>query len=180
MPGSDSPSSRIPWLKLGVETFFVILGVFLALALDEWRQARREREVVVLALQNIQAEIEDNRKQVREALAYHRELLGRLEKTPRMKNVAFRLAILRNNAWQAAQSSQAAARMDFPSVAAFSKMAELQELYQGVLANLMPLIYAKGSGSGQESPASIFHDLIYFEQMLLQAYDEAERVIPKD
>src|SRR5689334_25267935 len=111
MSVSDRSSSRIPWLKLGVETLFVVLGVLVALAVDEWREARRDQEVVRLALQNLRAEIRANRPEVERALAHHREQLRRLEKTPGI-GVAIRPAMIRNNAWQAAQSSQAAAHMD--------------------------------------------------------------------
>src|SRR5689334_1760879 len=139
----DSPSSRIPWLKFGLETFFVVLGVLLALALDEWRQGRRDQEVVVLALRNIRNEIQANRPEVQRALDLHRELLGRLKEAPEI-SVPLQPAMIRNNAWQAAQSSQAAARMDFSSVAALSKMEELQEDYQSLLAGVMPNIYQVG------------------------------------
>jgi hypothetical protein len=33
MPQSDRTSSRLPWLKLGAETFFVLLGVLLVVPL---------------------------------------------------------------------------------------------------------------------------------------------------
>jgi type II secretory pathway pseudopilin PulG len=171
---SDRSSSRIPWLKLGAETFFVVLGVLLALALDEWRQDRREQEVVTLALQNIRSEIQENREEIRRTLSYHRDLLARLEKTPGMP-VAFKPAILRNSAWQAAQSSQAAARMDFSAVAAFSKMKDRQDLYQGFSTQVLPMVYQPGRPSRM-----ILSDFAFVEGMLLQAYDEAERAIPKD
>lgn len=173
---SDRSSSRISWLKIGVETFFVVLGVLLALALDEWRQGRRDQEVVVLALQNIRDEIQANRKEVRRALAYHRDQMRRLEEKPEAV-VALRPAMIRNNAWQAAQSSQAAARMDFSSVAAFSKMEEIQDAYQELLAGVMPTIYKKGE---QPVMSLILQDLAWFEESLLRVYDEAERAIPTD
>lgn len=171
---SDPPSSRIPWLKLGVETFFVVLGVLLALALDEWRQGRRDQEVVRLALQNIRQEIQGNRIEARRALAHHHDLLRRLEATPGI-GVALKPAMIRNNAWQAAQSSQAAARMHFSSVAAFSKMEELQDAYQGLLAGVMPTIYQVDQ---RPAMALVVQDLAWFEETLLKVYDEAERAIP--
>ena len=176
MPQNDRPPSRIPWLKLGAETFFVLLGVLLALALDEWRQGRREQEVVVLALENIRNEIRANRPEVQRALTHHRDLLRRLEETPGI-GVALRPAMIRNNAWQAAQSSQAAARMDFSSVAAFSKMEEFQEDYQNLVAGVMPTIYQLDQRAAMPL---ILQDLAWFDERLLQVYDEAERAIPKD
>lgn len=176
MPQSDRSSSRIPWLKLGAETFFVLLGVLLALALDEWRQGRREQEVVVLALQNIRSEIQANRPEVGRALAHHRDLLRRLEETPGI-GVAIKPAMIRNNAWQAAQSSQAAARMDFSSVAAFSKMEEIQNDYRSLLAGVMPTIYQVDQ---RPTMPLILQDLAWFEERLLQVYGEAERAIPSD
>ena len=176
MPQNDRPSSRIPWLKLGAETFFVLLGVLLALALDEWRQGRRDQEVVVLALENIRDEIQANRSEVRRALAHHRELLRRLEKTPGM-GVALQPAMIRNNAWQAAQSSQAAARMDFSSVAAFSEMEELQDVYQRLLAGVMPTMYQVNQ---RPTMPLVLQDLVWFEEQLLKVYDEVERAISSD
>lgn len=176
MPETGDRSSRIPWLKLGVETFFVVLGVLLALALDEWRQDRREQEVVVLALQNIREEIRSNRAEVQRALGHHLDLLRRLKETPDMA-VALRPAMVRNNAWQAAQSSQAATRMDFSAVAAFSRMEELQEVYHRLLAGVMPNIYLVNE---QPEMSLFLHDLVWFEQGLLKVYEEAERAISKD
>jgi hypothetical protein len=176
MPVTSDRSSRIPWLKIGAETFFVLLGVLLALALDEWRQDRREQAVVVLALENIRNEIQANRPEVRRALAHHRDLLRRLEETPGI-GIALQPAMIRNNAWQAAQSSQAAARMDFSSVAAFSKMEEIQEDYQSLLAGVMPLLYQMDQRSAMPL---IVQDLVWFDERLLEVYDEVERAIPKD
>lgn len=163
----------IPWLQIALETFFVITGVLLALGLDEWRQERRDRQLVELALRNIRAEMEENRAAVGEAVAYHQDLIDRLQKDPGMDGVPFRPAILRNNAWEAAQSSQAAAKMDFAVIAAVSEMEELQDHYQMLLNGIMPQIY----GSGIQIRLPVLMDLLSFERMLLQIYDETERAL---
>jgi hypothetical protein len=167
-------SHRIPWLQIGVETFFVVLGVLLALAVDEWRENRRDQAVVSLALQNLREEIRANRPEVQRALAHHRDQQRRLEETPGI-GVALKPALVRNNAWQAAQTSQAAAHMDFSSVAACSKLEELQGNYQSLLAGVMPSLYRL---EDRPSMPLVLQDLIWFEEKLLQAYDETERAIP--
>ena len=67
--------------------------------------------------------------------------------------------------------------MDFSAVAAFSKMEELQKVYQRLLAGVMPSLYLKDQ---RPEMALVLQDLVWFEQGLLQAYDEAERAIPAD
>jgi hypothetical protein len=174
MSVSDRSSARIPWLQIGVETFFVILGVLLALGLDEWREGQRDQKVVALALQNIRGEIQANRLEVQRALSHHRDLLRRLEATPGI-GVALKPAMIRNNAWQAAQSSQAAGHMNFSSVAACSKLEELQGDYQSLLAGVMPSIYRP---EDRPSMPLVLQDLVWFEKKLLEVYGETERAIP--
>lgn len=173
MPVTHRKLSGIPWLQIALETFFVITGVLLALALDEWRQGRRDQELVTQALRNIRTEMEENRTTVREAVSYHRDLIDRLQKDPESVGaVPFRPAIIRNNAWEAAQSSQAAAKMDFGVIAAISEMEELQDHYQKLVAGVMPQIYGPATGR-----LSILMDLHSFERMLLKVYDETERAL---
>lgn len=174
MSVSHRKLSGIPWLQIALETAFVIAGVLLALAVDEWRQGRRDQELVALALRNIHAEMEENRATVQEALSYHRDLIARLQKDPENTGgTPYRPAIIRNNAWEAAQSSQAAAKMDFGVIAAVSGMEELQDHYQKLVQGVMPQVY--GSGSTVRLP--ILLDLLSFEKMLLEVYDETERAL---
>ncbi|HWM95189.1 MAG TPA: hypothetical protein VN493_30825 [Thermoanaerobaculia bacterium] len=170
----DHPPARIPWLQIGIETFFVITGVLLALAVDEWRQGRRDQQLVDLSIRNIREEIDSNRKEVRRALQHHQELLALGEERPKGVDFGTKPAIIRNNAWEAAQASQAAAKMDFTLVAAISKMEEAQDTYQKLVGSALPLVYQNLSEGAR---MSILYDLSYFENMLLQVYDETERVI---
>lgn len=174
MPISTRKLSGIPWLQIALETSFVITGVLLALALDEWRQERRDQEVVQLALRNIRAELEENRAAVQEAVSYHEELISRLQNDPQsLDAVPFKPAIIRNNSWEAAQASQAAGKMDFAVIAAVSEMEELQDHYQRLLQAVISQVYRPAVAVRQP----ILMDLLSFERMLLQAYDETERVL---
>ena len=76
------------------EAFFVVLAVVLALAANEWRQGRADREQARGALASIVEELEANRQAVSESLQYHQ---SRLELIVRMQ-----------------QSSQAPDGRDFP------------------------------------------------------------------
>lgn len=172
MPATLRKLSGVPWLQIALETFFVITGVLLALALDEWRQERRDQELVALALRNIRTELEENRASVQEAISYHQDLYARLQKNPNMDGFPFKPAIIRNNSWEAAQSSQAAAKMDFAVVAAVSEMEELQDHYQKLIMGVMPQVY--GPIAGRQP---IIADFVSFEKMLLKVYDETERAL---
>ncbi|HEV7489949.1 MAG TPA: hypothetical protein VGO25_04030 [Rhodanobacteraceae bacterium] len=52
--------------ELGVQTFAVVLGILLALAIDDWRKERETRESTAAAMSAIRAELETNSGQVAE------------------------------------------------------------------------------------------------------------------
>ena len=52
--------------ELGVQTFAVVLGILLALAIDDWRKERETRESTAAAMNAVRAELEANREQAGE------------------------------------------------------------------------------------------------------------------
>lgn len=79
-PAADTaPPPRKAWFErapinlgeLGVETIAVVIGILLALTIDGWFDARKDRETVASALQSIRAEIARNREA---ALKHQRHL----------------------------------------------------------------------------------------------------------
>ena len=53
--------------ELGVQTFAVVLGILLALAIDDWRKERETRESTAAAMSAVRAELESNHEQVAES-----------------------------------------------------------------------------------------------------------------
>lgn len=82
---------RLP--DLAIEAVAIVLSVLLALALDGWRQERRDRATVVRVIDEVRAEIVHNREAVERAVEYH-EPLARNLREGRHRIAAFALADL--------------------------------------------------------------------------------------
>src|SRR5687768_9708734 len=75
---SHTPERRPRWRELAgpamFEAAFVVLGVILALAANEWRETRVHRAEAASARTAIANELRENRRLLDSSRAYHREL----------------------------------------------------------------------------------------------------------
>ena len=76
MQATDQRS--IDWRTLLLEVFFIVLGVVLALAANDWREHSSNLRRADTALESIRDELDTNRQAVDEALAYHAHLFDTL------------------------------------------------------------------------------------------------------
>jgi len=170
----------------------IVLSVLLGLALNEWRQERSNRELADTALANCLREIEQNRGQLSSKLPIHREVFGRLreivmreDEMPGLPAVmaevmpeeGLQLPVLRDVAWQTAQSTGALRHMDFDEVTGLS------ELYLGQTHGLMATVDRFGDrlfshrsfdDEGREETLQLFmflfQELVSQEEFLLITY----------
>jgi hypothetical protein len=66
-------------VRLVAEMGVIIFSVLLALLVNEWRQAQTRNATVKTVLEAVRAEAEANRAQLAGALAYHRDLIAKLQ-----------------------------------------------------------------------------------------------------
>lgn len=179
---------RIPVASILLEASFVVLGVFLALALNEWRGAAHERDRAALARESLVDEVRANREAVREARDYHAALRDSLyardadrPPTPRMFPRGFvRPATARTTAWDAATAADAVAAMDYGEVLVFSDLYAAQERYATAAEQGGRVIYQALYDAGADGVAANARNLIhlvsayqYLEEGLLRDYDRA-------
>lgn len=176
---------KIPTLLL--EAFSVVLAVLLALAVDQWREDRGNRDLARLARDRITSELASNRAELEAAASRHQEILASLEKgladlneltTGQSWEMNFPIAILSSSAWQTAQATQAVHHLDFDWVVRVSKAHDVQELYLAGQARVVEHISSLDSG-GTQVPASILGGLRSriatvrdLELGLLEAYED--------
>lgn len=186
----DRPA-RIPWRQIFLESFFVVLGVVLALAANEWRRSANERALAREAENGIIAEFETNREAVRNAAVYHLALtdslmryLGqtggpRREVHPGLFSRGFvSPAPLLSTAWEAASATGAVNRMSYDRVLAYATMYQRQEEYavqsHQVAEMLYGALFEKGIGGvvgNAQNLQSILSTFWYRECQLLGRYD---------
>lgn len=190
MPSSHRPNS---WLSLLLESFFVVLGVVLALGANEWREARQRDAHAQQALASIQEELQTNRTAITQALDYHLYLADTLSTLARYNHRAnhepvYPQANLFNRgyvhpttlvytAWETAQATNAIETMDFDLLLSISRMYENQKRYddqgQMVGAQIYQTLFTEGRHGilrNYENHLSILSTFWYRECTLLQDY----------
>jgi hypothetical protein len=132
-------AARVPAVVRDV--LLVVLGAALALAVDEWRDARQRAERVRVALAGIRDELRENARRIEAARVRHRRVadtLGALvargaRPTPQVwMNPMFNPALVTSTAWEAARETGALADMPLPTVLRLAPAYEAQERYRAL------------------------------------------------
>lgn len=66
------------WFALGLEFFAILLGVLLALSVDEWREEREIQRNIDVAIERLNGEILENHEEIRQSLAIIEERFPKL------------------------------------------------------------------------------------------------------
>ena len=202
MAAGDKKQAR-PRRSVGgllLEVFFIVLGVMIALAANEWREQRALDTRTNTALENIRLEILRNQQTMQQRLPYHEALRDSLENyLPELRGVSFqqvserRLGMQRglffllvyDAAWQAALTSEVLSNVDYETLTVLSTIYQVQAYLKTV----------EERTAGIMTPANLQRENLYFafllfrptirdivglEQNLLSLYDEAlQRLNPE-
>jgi hypothetical protein len=185
----------IDWRPILLEAFFVVLGVVLALAANEWRQAIADRRSAATALESIREELDANRQSVLRSLRYHLQLSDTLRVI--MRQAATRRdsasppdirvftqgfvhpAQLLGTAWETAAATDAVRHIAHDDVLVLARIYDQQRRYATQSEQIGALIYgeifARGTGAvirNYANLASIIAAFWYRECELLLGYDQ--------
>jgi hypothetical protein len=127
------------WIKLKVseiilQAIVVVFSILLALAVDEWRSTKAQKELAVQAYNSIFSELKENQKELISGITENDSILAVIvrqlrSKTPRKEGIPFSLVQLSSAAWQTAQGTQALQLIDFPRLIKIAQVYELQSQY---------------------------------------------------
>lgn len=202
-PAGRYERRSLRWRPLLVEALFVMLGVALALAADQWREGVNQRRRAATALASIRQELEANRQAVEQSLSYHsgnfqalRTLRQRAAAAPqgggavpqpdaRMFSRGFVApAQLLFTAWEAAHAADLIGHMEYSDVLALASIYEQQRSYVGQSERIGELIYSRLFDEGFEGMLSnyanlntIIGALSYRECQLLAGYTGASAAL---
>lgn len=165
------------------EAFFVVLGVVLALAANQWREERAAQRQADSALASILEEMQTNQAVVADSLDYHSQLLEMIrtteQPTPRDFTRGFIApAAIFRTAWQAASQTGALENMEYATVLELSRVYASQERYEHQARVAGEIIYrelfTRGIGAVVDKPANLaalIATFSYREQELLGLYE---------
>lgn len=184
------PDRSIRLIPILLEAFFVVLGVFLALAANEWREDRNARERADIAAASIVEELAANHTLVQQSVAHHRAALDTLYRyyptggppLPReaFQRGLFRPAPLLSTAWDAARAAGVVSHMDYDDVLRYARLYAMQEAYQAQSERIGNLMYEEmmdvgfdGLAQNYRNFTSVLTGFSYFERTLGGAYSGA-------
>ena len=130
-------TKRIPDILL--ESFFIVVALLLALALDQWRDEQKGLELAKNAKTAIYAELTDNKKKLEDKRIAHEKILETInlyiqqaEAKPSNANeleFEYTMVLISNSAWNSAKMTQVVQSFSFKEITNFSQMYQMQDLY---------------------------------------------------
>ncbi len=169
------------------ESAFVVLGVTLALAANEWRESRMHRRQAEAAVASIVEELRANRAGVASSLAYHRSRLDTLyahregDWVPPLQLFSrgfISPAQLDQTAWTSASETGTLTHIPYAEVLRLSRVYAQQARYGDQARIVGEILYAELYEGGRESVlqnrrnlTGIIETFRYREGQLLETYD---------
>ena len=150
-------NNQINWLAIFVEAFFLVLGVLLALAANNWREDYKKKQSAEIAFQSIAEELTSNHQAVSEAILYHSQIMDTLYKhmrayqgpsapVPDAKVYSkgfMKPASPLSGAWEAAIATGVVENASYEKVRMISHVYEMQEQYDAQSLAVSEQIYAR-------------------------------------
>jgi len=130
-------AERVPDILL--ESFFIVIALLLALALDQWRDEQKGQELAKNAKSAIYAELTDNKKKLDDKIIAHEKILEAInsyikkvdEKESNANELEFEytMVLISSSAWNSAKMTQVVQSFSFKEITSFSQMYQMQDLY---------------------------------------------------
>ena len=139
--GGGRATHRIPFGRLALEFVVIVVGVLVALGVDQWMTTIDHRRLVNETLYALAAEIAENTVTLDRRIAYHDRILPGLAENQRAAEGGERrrisisgalpeglgLTTLRSTAWELASVTEAVRHFDLPILSTLSLTYALQE-----------------------------------------------------
>ena len=196
MTGTNQNSDR--WRKLVgpalFEAAFVVLGVVLALAANEWREARLHRAEGESARTAIANELRENRRLLDSSRTYHRQVMGGVFSAPPATTFTvqhfsggfIQPAQVSTTAWEVASETGALAHMPYQEVLAISQVVALERRYDAMALSTGQLLYGElyrvgpnGVAANGRNLASILGAFSYREEQVIKMIDSTVKMLER-
>ena len=183
--------SKMSLGRLLLEVFLIVLGVLMALGVNEWRQANADKQRADMALRQIENELQYNLSEVMRVLPQHQVVLDSLRALARLfqdnpelvtygrlrKAVpGLTYPLLQVTSWELAKETEMINHIDYDLAAELSKVYGHQAFYQSKLDGIGTNWY-EASNHDPERPLalgvaflSLLNDIVIQEKRLRDLY----------
>ena len=176
---------RLPVAGIIIEVFSVILGVLVALAVNEWRTTENNKDMGLAAYEKIVKEVERNKDKVDELLLNHMEILVEIDSViAKLKRANEELTFGQINfetpsttAWEAAKLTAAVNYLEYDLVEKISSVYSTQKVYSDVSDRIFrELVFFIPNNNREEMKNQFMkqrvylYNLISIEEQLIEEY----------
>ncbi len=189
---SEPPPPRRRWFRkrgidlgdLAVETFAVILGILIALTINNWSTSREKSEHLRQARAAIHDEVRTNREKLAELRDYYTGFISKAELQPSFTTLAnacqyvdgwhgFQVPIPLSSAYETTLATGLLAQMDFAESRRIAELYAQQKWVTDFINRNLDWYIAVWSRAGAELPcARLFNDEKVIAERQIKVYDD--------
>ena len=169
------------WLaRVLLESFFIMLSILLALAVDNWSEGRRHQRLAQQSLQIFDRELRQNMAVVESNAPYHKGLRGVVAEAVANPTAAadmrsivegLKAARLRNTAWETALASGALTHIDVETISGLSLTYSFQERFRQLSMAASERVSLISESDGDLSARTV-RDIYAYLNELVEAEEE--------
>ena len=176
---------KIPFQKLLIEVFSIVLGVLLALGVNQWREQKGNETLARAALANVVSELESNLKLLTLINTNNAAALESISEQEGDEPVVFVPGLqLQETAWGSLLSTGVSAYVDYSTILKISETYAIQDVYKGLgaqvtQAEMTATAYSVAAGTVVDDQVlkseflGYFELLVEIERQLLESYGSA-------
>jgi|SRR5688572_1664214 hypothetical protein len=169
------------WLaRVLLESFFIMLSILLALAVDNWSEGRRHQRLAQQSLQIFDRELRQNMGVVESNAPYHKglrsvvaEAVAHPAAAADMRSIVegLKAARLRNTGWETALASGALTHVDVETISYLSLTYGLQERFRQLSLAASQRVPLVGENDGNLNARTV-RDIYAYLNELVEAEEE--------
>ncbi len=161
------------------ETVTIMIGILLALGVNEWRDENKNDQIIQKSIHNIIIEIEKNRSSLEQIIPYHQSCKLSIEPKHNTKDFlsvwkGLNPPKLYQSAYESAKVVKAMTLMDYELSNAISQLYAQQQFFYEMLhmyAQVLMSDLTAHKTQGYASLVPVFNDLTVMEEELQNNYD---------
>ncbi|WP_420552614.1 hypothetical protein [Tenacibaculum aiptasiae] len=146
------------WYSIILESAMIIFSVFIALFINEWKNEKNEAKRTELIVQNIESEIQNNRKIIQNIIGYHEKIMNNISQPDNkqileqkfFKNAYFSIGEIapkgiiqehfQDIAWAVAKEDKITNRISLEESQVLFAVYEQQNLIKGTIKDIINLL----------------------------------------